>query len=63
MARSPKPRPKPQPARLDEAQVGGTHYASMAVTPWQFLEACMTPDELRGKQTRGMEGGDALISL
>ena len=48
MARSPKPRPKPQPARLDEAQVGGTHYASMAVTPWQFLEACMTPDELRG---------------
>jgi len=48
MPRVTKARPKPPPPRLDDAQVGGTHYAEMAVTPWQFLEACMTPDELRG---------------
>lgn len=34
--------------RLDEAQVGGSHYRSMAVTPWQFLESCLTPEEFRG---------------
>jgi len=34
--------------RLDDAQVGGDHYSAMAVTPWQFLEACLTPDEMRG---------------
>jgi hypothetical protein len=34
--------------RLDDKQVGGSHYSNMAITPWQFLESCLTPDEMRG---------------
>ena len=39
---------QPHARRLDDAQVGGTHYSAMQVTPWQFLEACLTPEEFRG---------------
>jgi hypothetical protein len=31
-----------------ETQVGGSHYSSMAVQPWDALDAWMTPEELRG---------------
>ena len=34
--------------RRDEGQVGGDHYKKMKITPWQFLESCLTPEELRG---------------
>jgi hypothetical protein len=34
--------------RIDDGQVGGDHYKAMAITPWQFLESCLTPEELRG---------------
>jgi hypothetical protein len=34
--------------RLDDQQVGGTHYKEMAVTPWEFLQSCLTREELRG---------------
>lgn len=34
--------------RIDDGQVGGTHYAAMDVTPWQFLESALTDDEMRG---------------
>jgi hypothetical protein len=34
--------------RLDDKQVGGSHYSNMAITPWQFLESCLTPEEMRG---------------
>lgn len=39
---------QPQAPRLDDAQVGGNHYSAMNVTPWQFLESCLTPEEFRG---------------
>lgn len=39
----------PPPAlRASDRQVGGTHYRDMAVTPWDALEAWLTPEELRG---------------
>ena len=31
-----------------ENQVGGSHYSSMKVQPWDALDAWMTPEELRG---------------
>lgn len=34
--------------RLDDKQVGGDHYSKMSITPWEFLEACLTPEEFRG---------------
>lgn len=34
--------------RLDDAQVGGDHYSKLAITPWQALEAWLTPEEFRG---------------
>lgn len=34
--------------RLDDAQVGGNHYSKMKITPWEFLESCLTEEELRG---------------
>lgn len=44
----PPPSPTPSSDRLDNAQVGGTHYSGMKITPWQFLESCLTPEEMRG---------------
>ena len=29
-------------------QVGGTHYASKAVQPWEAMEAWMTPEQFAG---------------
>lgn len=34
--------------RLDDNQVGGDHYSKMNITPWEFLESCLTPEEFRG---------------
>jgi hypothetical protein len=34
--------------RLDEGQVGGDHYKKLKITPWEALQAWLTPDELRG---------------
>lgn len=50
------PTPLPSPAvsdrraepRLDQQQVGGDHYSKLAITPWQALEAWLTPEEFRG---------------
>lgn len=36
------------PNRLDQQQVGGDHYSKLAITPWQALEAWLTPEEFRG---------------
>lgn len=54
VAAAPAAAPVPTPAslarlaRLDEDQVGGSHYRDMPVTPWQFLESALSPDEMRG---------------
>lgn len=37
-----------KPRRLDDNQVGGNHYSKMQITPWEFLESCLTPEEFRG---------------
>lgn len=34
--------------RLDQGQVGGDHYSKLSITPWQALEAWLTPVEFRG---------------
>lgn len=34
--------------RLDQFQVGGDHYNRMEITPWEFLQSCLTPEEFRG---------------
>lgn len=48
-APSPTPSHKPSSTpRLDDQQVGGEHYAKLAITPWQALEAWLTPEEFRG---------------
>lgn len=31
-----------------DMQVGGSHYASKAVQPWQAMEAWMTPEQFAG---------------
>jgi len=36
--------------KANELQVGGEHYRSMAVQPWDALEAWLTPEEFRGYQ-------------
>jgi hypothetical protein len=36
------------PNRLDQHQVGGDHYSKLKITPWQALEAWLTPEEFRG---------------
>lgn len=48
-----EPSQRPQHARSgtdrrDSGQVGGDHYARMQITPWEFLESCLTPEEFRG---------------
>lgn len=37
-----------QPAGASARQVGGDHYKTMAVQPWDALKAWLTPDEYRG---------------
>lgn len=37
-----------QPRRLDDNQVGGDHYSKMEITPWEALQAWLTPEEFRG---------------
>lgn len=32
----------------DEMQVGGTHYVTMAVQPWEVMETVMTREEFVG---------------
>lgn len=34
--------------RADSYQVGGDHYFSMAMPPWDVMEMVLTPDEFRG---------------
>ena len=36
--------------KANELQVGGEHYRSMKVQPWDALEAWLTPEEFRGYQ-------------
>lgn len=36
--------------KANELQVGGEHYRSMTVQPWDALEAWLTPEEFRGYQ-------------
>ena len=40
----------PVPKKANELQVGGEHYRSMKVQPWDALEAWLTPEEFRGYQ-------------
>lgn len=44
----PERRKDGQPLRLDDKQVGGSHYSGMKITPWEFLESCLTAEEMRG---------------
>lgn len=40
---------KDQPVELaNDTQVGGDHYKSLAVQPWDALESWLTPEEFRG---------------
>ena len=32
----------------NQQQVGGTHYTSMGVQPWEALDSWLSPEELRG---------------
>ncbi len=34
--------------RLDSQQVGGDHYSKLDITPWEALQAWLTPEEFRG---------------
>ena len=34
--------------KADDYQCGGTHYTDMPVSPWDVMEAVLTPDEFRG---------------
>jgi hypothetical protein len=40
----------PELKKANELQVGGEHYRSMTVQPWDALEAWLTPEEFRGYQ-------------
>lgn len=33
--------------RPEDTQVGGDHYRTMTVQPWEFMQACSTPDEFK----------------
>lgn len=41
---------EPELKKANELQVGGEHYRSMAVQPWDALSAWLTPEEFRGYQ-------------
>ena len=32
----------------DKEQVGGDHYKTMGIQPWDVMEAVLTPEEFRG---------------
>lgn len=32
----------------EDRQVGGTHYMTMPIQPWEVMEAVLTPEEFRG---------------
>lgn len=34
--------------KANDVQVGGVHYKTMAVQPWDAMEAWLTPEEFRG---------------
>jgi len=36
--------------KANELQVGGEHYRSMGIQPWDALKAWLTPEEFRGYQ-------------
>lgn len=40
----------PVPKKANELQVGGEHYRSMGIQPWDALKAWLTPEEFRGYQ-------------
>lgn len=46
----PTPVAEPELKKANELQVGGEHYRSMAVQPWDALSAWLTPEEFRGYQ-------------
>jgi len=46
----PAPVAEPELKKANELQVGGEHYRSMAVQPWDALSAWLTPEEFRGYQ-------------
>lgn len=35
-------------ARADDHQVGGDHYSRLDITPWEYMEVVLTPEEFRG---------------
>tara|TARA_R100001198_G_scaffold52570_1_gene29464 strand:- start:16 stop:444 length:429 start_codon:yes stop_codon:yes gene_type:complete len=41
---------EPELKKANELQVGGEHYRSMVVQPWDALSAWLTPEEFRGYQ-------------
>lgn len=41
---------EPELKKANELQVGGEHYRSMTVQPWDALSAWLTPEEFRGYQ-------------
>jgi len=47
-----------QPAGASARQVGGDHYKTMAVQPWDALKAWLTPEEFRGYMK-----GNAIVYL
>ena len=47
---APVPVAEPELKKANELQVGGEHYRSMAVQPWDALSAWLTPEEFRGYQ-------------
>ena len=47
---APTPVAEPELKKANELQVGGEHYRSMAVQPWDALSAWLTPEEFRGYQ-------------
>ncbi len=36
------------PSSANQQQVGGSHYKSMPIQPWEAMQAWMTPDEFKG---------------
>lgn len=36
------------PPSANQQQVGGSHYKSMPIQPWEAMQAWMTPDEFKG---------------
>jgi hypothetical protein len=32
----------------DQIQVGGSHYTSLSIQPWEYMQSLMTPEEFEG---------------